>query len=110
MKKVFLILIMLILSLMLTHCNTPTESMGQSNPLIEFEISRTTYLKVTLNNLVGDKIITLAKKEFRAGHHWIAWDGKNNNGEYVDEGFYQFCIYYANNKIWRTWLIYYKRN
>lgn len=110
MKKKIIILLAGFIVFLLISCNTPTESMGQSNPVLNFDVQYSRYLKVTVNNLIGDRIVTLIEGELRAGGYSIPWDGKNNKGDYVDEGFYHFSIYFAGGKLWKTKLIYYKRN
>ncbi len=110
MKKIVTVFLAIIVVILITNCNTPTETMGQSNPVLEFGIRKTTYLKINVKNLIGDNIITLAKKEFQAGYHTVRWGGKNSKDDYVDEGFYHLSIYYANGKLWKRRLVYFKRN
>ena len=61
---------------------------GNKNLSIEFAIPQDTFVKLYVQNILGDIIITLIDQELQAGIHSVRWSGKNENGQSVNPGFY----------------------
>ncbi len=57
---------------------------------IEFYLPQRSYTQLTVYNLLGQRIRTLAEATFAAGNHRVIWDGRNNQGSMVPSGIY-FC-------------------
>ena len=93
MKRFYHIIILLAFALLLNEANAqsrllatnvqPTASieLGQNFPnpsraatQIPLEISKTTFIKIEVYNLIGAKVITLINKELPAGRHEIKFD------------------------------------
>jgi flagellar hook assembly protein FlgD len=110
MIKIKYILLSIILILLISNCNTPTDITNPNGVSIEFQIPKGTYFKITVNNLIGDEIVIVAEGELRAGSYHFIWDGKNKNGNYVDEGLYHICIYNANGSLLWHRYEYFKKN
>ena len=70
------------------------------NPSTTINFSIQTYAEVELSiyNIKGQKIKTLAHNEFTEGSHSILWEGKNNSGDTVSSGIYYYELK-VNGKI-----------
>ena len=55
---------------------------------IEYEISKRSYLTLTIYNITGQKVRTLVNGYHSAGTHLVKWDGKDNNGNLLPSGVY----------------------
>ncbi len=67
------------------------------NPLnptttIEFSIQNNSIVKLTICNIKGQKIKTLAHNEFTKGSHSIIWNGDDELGESVSSGVYLYKL------------------
>jgi len=58
------------------------------NTIIEFEIIRTTHVKLTVYNILGQSVCELANREYPAGRFSVLWNGTDDNGNYVSAGLY----------------------
>jgi hypothetical protein len=45
-------------------------------------------VRLTIYNAAGQRVATLANKEFGAGYHTIPWNGRNDSGNAVSSGAY----------------------
>ena len=63
---------------------------------IRFQIPSAQKVNISVYNILGQKIRTLASKNFTAGSHILIWNGKNDNGVTVPSGAY-FVRMEANN-------------
>ena len=59
-----------------------------SSTIIPFYVPTSTHAEVQVYNILGQKIITLANHELKAGMHKLEWNGKNKNGRDVSSGIY----------------------
>jgi hypothetical protein len=65
--------------------------------IIKFKLPKREMVKVSVFNILGQKIITLNNNELPAGENKIIWNGKNNLGDDVVSGVYIYSII-ANKK------------
>ena len=49
-------------------------------------------IKVVITDILGNKITELVNGDFRAGYHYIKWDGTNNLGNPVSSGVYIYSV------------------
>ena len=63
-----------------------------SQTSIEFSLKREGRTEVSIYNIKGQKVKTLADKNFNSGNHKLIWDGKNNTGKEVSSGIYFYKI------------------
>ncbi len=59
---------------------------------ISFSLPEALGVEVTVYNVGGQRIRTLARGEFAAGPHELTWDGRNHLGEPVASGIYLYRI------------------
>ena len=55
---------------------------------ISFSIPQNGKVDISIYNIKGQKIKTLADGNLRIGHHKVIWNGKNENGKLVSSGIY----------------------
>jgi hypothetical protein len=77
--------------------------LGQSYPnpaagatQISYSLSRTAAIRITLFNLLGQKIRTLVDGLVPSGAHTVSWDGRNENGQLVAKGIYFYRLAAGN--------------
>jgi hypothetical protein len=54
--------------------------------------SKQTPIRLTIYNVLGQKVTTLADEPKRAGTHHVIWDGKNDEGKEVASGIYFYQL------------------
>jgi parallel beta-helix repeat protein len=59
---------------------------------IHFELSRDEWFKLTIYNMVGQKVRILVDERRKAGHYSISWDAKDEEGNRVRNGIYFYQI------------------
>ncbi len=59
---------------------------------IRFDIADVSDVRLTVYNLMGQEVRTLAANEMVAGFHTIVWDGLNDNGTPVASGMYFYML------------------
>jgi len=59
---------------------------------IPFHLERASQVKLTVINLMGQTVRTLAEGTLAAGHHRLQWNGRNDAGEIVATGAYRFRL------------------
>ena len=59
-----------------------------SETVIEYSLPRESQIKITIYNLLGQKVKTLINGKSPAGRQEVSWDGKNNRREAVSSGIY----------------------
>jgi hypothetical protein len=59
---------------------------------IEFSIQKDSKIDLSIYNIKGQKIRTLAQNDFTNGSHTIIWDGDNNFGKPVSSGIYYYKL------------------
>jgi 1,4-alpha-glucan branching enzyme len=55
---------------------------------ITFEISRAGKVRITIFNVLGQRVATLLNEQYSAGRHELLWDGRNDSGEQLSSGIY----------------------
>ena len=55
---------------------------------LTFSILEQTYLNISVYNITGQKVKTLADTTFSKGNYYITWEGENQSGEKVPCGTY----------------------
>ena len=65
---------------------------------ISFSIPEESNIELTIFNIRGQKLKTLANKEFTKGSHSIIWNGEDELGKAVGSGVYYYKLY-VNGKI-----------
>ena len=68
-------------------------SQNRPNPfatttLIEYQLSIDSIVELTVHNVVGERVCTLAKGSERAGYHTRVWDATNASGVSLPSGIY----------------------
>ena len=59
---------------------------------IQFDIPIATQINVSIFNLMGQKVKTLANKQVASGYHVVQWDGTNDKGVSVSTGMYFYTL------------------
>jgi len=64
------------------------------NPVttIDYGLSTNSYVKLTIYNILGQRVKTLVDEEQTAGYKTVMWDGRNDRGEQVSSGIYLYRI------------------
>ncbi len=78
-----------------------------SSTKIRYQLSAPEAVKLSVMNILGQRIMTLENKSQPAGHHTVIWNGKNDRGQSVNSGVY-FVILEAGDVQQRIKLIYLK--
>jgi len=64
---------------------------------IEFSIQNDSVVELTIYNIKGQKIKTLAQNKYTIGSHSVTWNGDDDNNETVSSGIY-YCELNVNGK------------
>jgi hypothetical protein len=74
-------------------------SLGQNFPnpfnpqtTISFDLPKAGTVKLTVFNMLGQKIRTLAEQRYDAGQHQVIWDGRSDNGDAIASGIYLYRL------------------
>lgn len=59
---------------------------------ISFSIPKSENVKLTIYNLLGEKVTTLVNSEMNVGNHKVTWNGKNDFGITVPSGVYFYKL------------------
>jgi outer membrane protein assembly factor BamB len=59
---------------------------------ISYDLPTNSHVEVTIINVLGQEICTLADEAQRAGSHEMVWDGKDNQGRAVSSGVYFYRV------------------
>ncbi|MBN1347769.1 T9SS type A sorting domain-containing protein, partial [candidate division KSB1 bacterium] len=59
---------------------------------IRFAVPEAQHVKITVYNVLGKKVTTLADKKVAAGRHSVRWDGTNEFGIQVATGIYYYKL------------------
>jgi hypothetical protein len=60
--------------------------------LISFDLPEPAHVKLTIYNVLGQEVITLADGRMDGGSHEVDWDGKAANGNRVSSGIYFYRL------------------
>ncbi len=64
---------------------------------IRFNLPKATSVKLTVFDLLGRQVVTLADGMYSTGSHVIQWDGKDRSGQLVGSGVYLYKLQTADN-------------
>ena len=59
---------------------------------IFFSIDKQRPIKLSIHDLIGNKVIDLIKDTYSPGQYKVKWDSKNDHGNYVSSGIYIYTI------------------
>jgi len=59
---------------------------------IEFDLPTRLTVSIIIYNLLGQKVVTLADKEYAAGHYKLSWDGLKSDGQPAATGIYLYRL------------------
>ncbi|PWB71358.1 hypothetical protein C3F09_07975, partial [candidate division GN15 bacterium] len=59
---------------------------------VGFDLPQAEHVTLTVYNLLGQRIRTLADGDFDAGHQSVMWDGRGDNGDAVASGVYLYRL------------------
>ena len=86
----------------------PVGSLGKSkaypNPFkenitIEYQLQQDGRVEIYINNILGQKIKSLVKKDQQVGLQRIKWDGKDESGSLVRTGMYYITLRTSKDKL-----------
>ena len=60
---------------------------------IRFDIPEASVVEISIYNLMGQKVRTLANKDIAPGYHVMQWDGTNDRGSMVSTGMYFYTLH-----------------
>jgi hypothetical protein len=66
---------------------------------IEFSLESSSDIQLTIYNVIGQEIRTLASGMKQAGAHTISWDGRNESGKMVSTGIYMYKLSVGNQSM-----------
>jgi len=74
-----------------------TLSQNYPNPFnpetkIDFTVTKPGVVKISIYNILGQKIRTLINQEFKAGAYNVTWDGRNDFGKVASSGTYLYSL------------------
>ena len=68
----------------------------------EYSMPKAGDVKIVIYNIKGEVVRNLLEKYYNPGHHFIEWDGYDNNGHQVSTGIYFYHLevmdYFSNTK------------
>jgi hypothetical protein len=70
------------------HDNYPNPFNPTTN--LKFSLKEAANVELTIYNVKGEKVKTVANGDFASGSHSIEWNGKDNNNKNVSSGVYYF--------------------
>lgn len=72
------------------RCGTPSPALRgeNSSTMISFHLEKSSPVALTVINLMGQTVRTLAAGQMAAGDHLMSWDGRDDAGESVPTGTY----------------------
>ncbi|MCK5126556.1 MAG: T9SS type A sorting domain-containing protein [candidate division Zixibacteria bacterium] len=59
---------------------------------IQFSIPKSSFVKIDIFNVLGEKVKNLSASNYSAGSHTVVWDSKDENGAEVASGIYYYMI------------------
>jgi flagellar hook assembly protein FlgD len=72
---------------------------------IAFFLSSPSQVDLTVYNILGERVKTLAEGEFQTGSHTVTWDGTNQAGHTVASGIYFFRLNAGDNSVTRKMVL-----
>ena len=82
---------------------SPGEAKAYPNPFkenitIEYQLQQDGRVEIYINNILGQKIKSLVKKDQQVGLQRIKWDGKDESGSLVRTGMYYITLRTPSDK------------
>jgi spore coat protein A len=72
---------------------------------IRFQLDKAGHAELKIYNVLGQEVRTLANRDYPAGEHMIAWDGKDARGGVVTSGMYFYRLTAGENVLMRKMLL-----
>lgn len=72
---------------------------------IAFFLPRSEEIRLTIYNITGQAVRTLAEGRYPAGRHSLRWDGKNEAGQMSPSGIYFFELHGGDQKLVRKMML-----
>jgi len=72
---------------------------------IRFQLPKSSTVRITIFNTRGQRIVTLANKQFQPGRYQVRWEGTDQSGRMVTSGIY-FCQVEASGVVLTKRLLY----
>ncbi len=72
---------------------------------ISYELQETGLVRVSVYNMLGQKIKTLLDENQKSGNHRLQWDGTNNSGLKVTSGVYYYRIDAGDKRVVKSMLL-----
>jgi len=63
---------------------------------INFDLPEASEVRLAVFNLLGQEVRTLVAGQLPAGRHFVAWDGRDANGQVVGSGLYLYRLHAGN--------------
>ena len=63
-----------------------------SSTTIQFDLARSGEVELAVYNLAGQKVLTLAHGQRKAGAHTLHWDGRSDEGRDLASGVYVYRL------------------
>jgi flagellar hook assembly protein FlgD len=60
--------------------------------VIEYDLKNLVHVKLSVYNMLGQKVRTLVDKDVQAGNHSVTWNGTDDLGRNVGSGIYLASI------------------
>ena len=65
--------------------------------MISFDLASPGHVELSVYNIVGQKVVTLASGEYQAGRYNVIWDGRDPSGNPVTSGVYYYRLKAGEN-------------
>lgn len=72
---------------------------------IEFSIPRAGHVKMSVYNILGQRVTTLIDEDVSAGTYQVTWDGKSSSGQDVSSGMYFLIMQTAESVMSRKMIL-----
>lgn len=69
--------------------------------IISYYLEKVVYIELSIHNINGQLIKTIANEQQKVGMHSVRWDGTNNAGKEVSSGVYLYTLRVGNEVITR---------
>lgn len=98
MNRIATCLIILLLLLVFVSCEKATKfKETDGGDAFAFTLPEEARVLIAINGALGHRVRTLSNNEvWPAGNHMVEWDGKNDKGEKVMNGYYMLVIEVRN--------------
>ena len=72
---------------------------------IDFSLSGSSNVKLSVYNMLGQEVVTLADQVYQAGTFSVTWDGRDNDGQTVESGVYLYKLETENQSLAKKMLL-----